>query len=139
MILINRLKLNVIRAGLKRINLSYSRISFKDVKGKLNLPADADVEALICKAIRDSVLLGRVDFGSRDLIITENKDVYSTSAPQLNFEKRIDYCHNIMENCKRAMLYGAEEQIKEGEEDSEDDLDADDIEKLLDAMGEDFM
>ena len=135
LILINRLNLNVIRAGLKRINLSYSRISFEDIKSKLNLPQESDVESLICKAIRDGVLQGTVDFSSNELLINENKDVYSTSLPQRNFQKRIDYCHNMIENCRKAMLYGGEQKEENDEEGSDDDIDADDIEKLLDDIG----
>lgn len=38
LVLIKRLTLNVIRAGLRRINISYSRISFADINTKLGLP-----------------------------------------------------------------------------------------------------
>ncbi len=37
LILIRRLSSNVIKTGLRRINASYSRISFSDVAAKLNL------------------------------------------------------------------------------------------------------
>lgn len=46
----------VIRTGLRKINTSYSRISFTDIAEKLNLPADNQVEFIVAKAIRDGVM-----------------------------------------------------------------------------------
>ena len=46
----------VIKTGLRKINLSYSKISFADIALKLNLPKHTDIEFLVAKAIRDKVL-----------------------------------------------------------------------------------
>ena len=96
--LINRLTLNVIRAGLKKINLSYSRISFADIALKLCLPRGSDVESLVSKAIRDGVVSGSVDVAKQELLLSENKDTYGTNVPQLNFQKRIDFCSAVIHN-----------------------------------------
>eukprot|EP01114_Cavostelium_apophysatum_P001766 TRINITY_DN1153_c0_g1_i2.p1 TRINITY_DN1153_c0_g1~~TRINITY_DN1153_c0_g1_i2.p1 ORF type:complete len:427 (-),score=88.81 TRINITY_DN1153_c0_g1_i2:342-1622(-) len=47
--LIQRLRHNVIKAGLRKINLSYSRISFADVCSKLHLESKEDVEFIVAK------------------------------------------------------------------------------------------
>ena len=50
--LIVRLRHNVIRTGLRRINLAYSRISLADVAKKLGLASAEDTECIVAKAIR---------------------------------------------------------------------------------------
>ncbi len=47
-----RLRHNVIRTGLRRINLAYSRIGLADVAAKLGLPDAGDVECIVAKAIK---------------------------------------------------------------------------------------
>jgi hypothetical protein len=47
--LISRLRRNVIRTGLRRINLSYSRISLEDVGAKLGLASGDDAACLVAK------------------------------------------------------------------------------------------
>lgn len=136
LILINRLTLNVIRAGLKKINLSYSRISFADIAEKLHLPDSSDVEFLVSKAVRDGVVNGVVDIGKGELIITENPDTYGTNIPQLNFQKRIDFCTAIINNCSKAILYRNQDK---DDKKTNNDEEGDDIEKLLAALEEDFL
>ena len=136
LILINRLTLNVIRAGLKKINLSYSRISFADIAKKLSLPEGSDVEYVVSKAVRDGVVSGSVDVSKGELIITENTDTYGTSIPQQNFQKRIDFCSAIINNCNKAILYKNQDK-QEKKENTE--MDGDDIEKILAAFEEDFL
>lgn len=51
--LITRLHHNVLRTGLRRINLAYSRIALRDVALKLGLPSAEDAECIVAKAIRD--------------------------------------------------------------------------------------
>lgn len=135
LVLINRLTLNVIRAGLKKINLSYSRISFTDIAQKLNLPEDSDVESLVSKAIRDGVVNGLVDISNQQLVITENKDTYGTNIPQLNFQKRIDFCTAIINNCNKGILYKNQEQT---DTKKISETDPEDIEKLLAGYEDEF-
>jgi 26S proteasome regulatory subunit N3 len=59
--LITRLHHNVIRTGLRRINLAYSRISLKDVATKLHMASAADAECIIAKAIRDGGIDAVID------------------------------------------------------------------------------
>lgn len=55
--LVLRLNQIVIRIGLRKIYLSYSKISLADVGSKLNIPAE-DVEFIVAKALRDGILQG---------------------------------------------------------------------------------
>lgn len=52
-----RLNQIVIRIGLRKIYLSYSKISLKDIGMKLNIPSE-DVEFVVAKALRDNILNG---------------------------------------------------------------------------------
>lgn len=51
----------MIKAGLRRINLSYSRISLADVGEKLKLPPGSNAEQIVAKAIRDGTLNATID------------------------------------------------------------------------------
>ena len=83
---------------------------------------------MVSKAIRDGVITGSVDFSARELTISEKNDLYSTRDPQINFQKRIDYCTNMIATCNKAMLY----QDVKTKETNEDDLE--DEEMLLDEL-----
>jgi 26S proteasome regulatory subunit N3 len=50
--LVTRLRHNVIRSGLRRVALAYSRISLEDVAARLGLPSVEDTESVVAKAIR---------------------------------------------------------------------------------------
>ena len=55
--LILRLNQIVIRIGLRKIYLTYSKISLADIASKLNIPNE-DVEFVVAKALRDGILSG---------------------------------------------------------------------------------
>jgi 26S proteasome regulatory subunit N3 len=59
--LIQRLRHVVIKIGLRKINLSYSRISIKDITEKLKLESEKETEYIIAKAIRDGVFLAKIN------------------------------------------------------------------------------
>jgi 26S proteasome regulatory subunit N3 len=45
---------------LRRINSSYSKISFADVARKIGLNKNSDVEFIIAKAVRDGVITAKL-------------------------------------------------------------------------------
>ena len=59
--MIQRLRHVVIKIGLRKINLSYSRISIKDITEKLKLESEKEAEYIIAKAIRDGVFLATIN------------------------------------------------------------------------------
>ena len=56
LMLIVRLRHNVIKTGLRTISLSYSKIPLEDVANKLALDSREDAEFIVAKAIRDGVI-----------------------------------------------------------------------------------
>jgi len=103
--LIQRLRHNVIKTGLRKINLSYSRISFADVSAKLQLSGAEDVEFIVAKAIRDGVISATIDHAGRFIQSKENIDIYSTQEPQTAYHRRISFCLNTHNESVKAMRY----------------------------------
>ena len=66
--LILRLNQIVIRIGLRKIYLSYSKISLRDIGAKLNIPSE-DVEFVVAKALRDNIMNGEIDHENQILKI----------------------------------------------------------------------
>lgn len=54
--LVHRLKHTVIKFGLKKMNISYSKISLADIASKLSLESVEETEQIVAKAIRDGVI-----------------------------------------------------------------------------------
>jgi 26S proteasome regulatory subunit N3 len=96
--LINRLHQNVIKTGLRRINLSYSKISLHDIAEKLKIHthhSDKDVEFVVAKAIRDGTMIAHIDHETKSVVMSQQGDVYETQEPQVSFQKRIAYCLHV--------------------------------------------
>jgi 26S proteasome regulatory subunit N3 len=66
--IILRLNQIVIRIGLRKISLAYSRISLADIASKLKIPGE-DVEFVVAKALRDGIMQGEIDHESQILRI----------------------------------------------------------------------
>lgn len=120
--LIQRIRQNVIRTGLKKISLSYSRISFADICDKLHLDNTDDVEFIVAKAIRDGIIDATIDHEAQFIQSNDTIDVYSTSDPSEAFHKRITYYLKLHDDCIKAMRYPPnvkkqnEQELKEAEE-----------------------
>jgi len=103
--LVMRLRQNVIRAGLRNISLSYSRICLSDAAAKLALDHPEDMESIAAKAIRDGVIDATLDHAAGVLISKDAIDAYSTLEPQAAFHKRITFCLNLHNDTVKAMSY----------------------------------
>jgi len=103
--LIQRLRHNVIKTGLRKINLSYSRIHLSEICAKLHLDSVEDAEFIAAKAIRDGVIEATIDHEGGFIQSKENIDVYSTQEPQEAFHKRVSFCLNIHNEAVKAMRY----------------------------------
>jgi len=103
--LIQRLRSNVIKTGLRKINVSYSRISFADICAKLHLESVEDAEFIVAKAIRDGVISATIDHAGGFIQSKENIDIYSTQEPQAAFHKRITFCLNTHNEAVKAMRF----------------------------------
>ena len=115
--LVERLRHNVIRTGLRRISLAYSRISLTDVAKRLGLPSTEDAESIVAKAIRDGGIEAVIDHGEGSLKCREVVDIYSTTEPQEAFHARIAFCMDLHNETLKAMRY--EPESKEALESAE--------------------
>jgi 26S proteasome regulatory subunit N3 len=93
--LILRLRHNVIKTGLRKINISYSAISLEDVYKKLGLNNVEEAESVCAKAIFDGVIDATIDFDQQALLSNDTLDIYCTSDPYQNFHKRITFCLDV--------------------------------------------
>lgn len=116
--LIKRLRLIVIKVGLRRINLSYSRISIKDIAEKLNLGSEKETKLIIMKAIRDGVFLATINNDTGVVESEEITDVYSTFEPQKAFYRRIDFLNNIYGEAMKAIKYPDNKDSKKKKDDA---------------------
>lgn len=103
--LIIRLRHNVIKTGVRMINLSYSRIELKDVAQKLQLDSSEDSEFIVAKAIRDGVIEATIDHERCCMQSKENIDIYGTGEPQAAFHQRISFCLEIHNQSVKAMRF----------------------------------
>ncbi|THH08392.1 hypothetical protein EW146_g9007 [Bondarzewia mesenterica] len=143
--LIVRLRQNVIKTGIRRLSLSYSRISLRDICVKLHLDSEEDAEYIVGKAIRDGVIEGRIVHERGWMECGGQKSAYGPEISEM-FSRRIGYCLDLHNQSVKAMRYplnahrkelaaaeGAREREKElAKEIQEGDLDEED------AMGGDF-
>lgn len=125
LILVHRIRHVVIKAGLRKINLSYSRISIKDIVEKLKLENEKDAEYIIAKAIRDGVFLATINHDEGYIQSREIKDIYSTFQPQKSYQDRINFMNQIYNECQQAMKF-SESAAKKKKEDKTEDLEDDD-------------
>eukprot|EP00462_Mataza_sp_D1_P004635 CAMPEP_0175102446 /NCGR_PEP_ID=MMETSP0086_2-20121207/8451_1 /TAXON_ID=136419 /ORGANISM="Unknown Unknown, Strain D1" /LENGTH=625 /DNA_ID=CAMNT_0016377277 /DNA_START=29 /DNA_END=1906 /DNA_ORIENTATION=- len=118
--LIDRLRNNVIKTGLRKINLSYSRISIKDICAKLNFESLEDAEHVVAKAIHDGVIDAVIDRENGYLSSKENTDVYSSYEPQGVFHKRIQFCNDIHNEAVKAMRFPPNAHKSDAEKENDD-------------------
>eukprot|EP01027_Heterolobosea_sp_BB2_P008338 GEZU01012372.1.p1 GENE.GEZU01012372.1~~GEZU01012372.1.p1 ORF type:complete len:200 (+),score=95.01 GEZU01012372.1:71-670(+) len=118
--LIQRIRQNVIKTGLKQISLSYSRISIADICEKLHFDNPEDAEWIVAKAIRDGVIDATIDHDGGFIQSKETIDVYSTNEPAAAFHKRTAFCWNIHNEAVKAMSFP--ETHKETEEEEKERL-----------------
>lgn len=85
--LILRLRHNVIKAGLRKICMSYSRISLRDICMKLHLDSEEDAEYIVAKAIKDGVIDGGNNGDAGWLIDHANGNI--VNAAKISAESRV--------------------------------------------------
>jgi 26S proteasome regulatory subunit N3 len=103
--LVERLHHNVLKTGLRKINVSYARISLADVATRLSLESAADAEAIVAKAIRDGVIDAVIDHDGAFVSSRTREDVYSTYEPAQAFHTRIEFCLKLHDDALQAMRY----------------------------------
>jgi len=118
--LIQRLRHNVIKTGLRKINTSYSRISFVDICSKLSLESVVDAQFIVAKAIRDGVINATINYEDGYISSHENLNLYSTDKPQQQFFRRIKFCFKTHNESVIALRFPADEHDNEQKKVSKD-------------------
>jgi len=103
--LVVRLRHNVIKTGLRKIEAAYSRISLKDICAKLHLESEEDAEYIVAKAIHDNVIDAVIDRQNKFVFSRESVDRYSSSEPQAEFNRRIQFCMETYAGSVKAMRF----------------------------------
>lgn len=111
--LIIRLRHNVIKTAIRMINLSYSRISLKDIAEKLMLDNVEDAEYIVSKAIRDGVIEASINHEQAFMQSKETTDIYCTSEPLAAFHSRIAFCLDTHNQSVKAMRFPPRSYNKE--------------------------
>eukprot|EP01039_Chlorochromonas_danica_P006992 gene6996-7735_t len=141
--LVQRLGHNVLKTGLRKISLSYSRISLAEIATKLHLASATAAEYICAKAIRDGVMEAQIDHANGWLTCQEVMDIYSTEEPQKAFHKRIAFCLDVHNEAVKSMRYPPEDShpkknVLSGSGGNKDQNDDKTIDELLKEMEEDF-
>lgn len=139
--LILRLRHNVIKTGLRKINLSYSKISFASICEKLSLESPENAEFVCAKAIRDGVIESVIDHKAGVLTSKDRVDIYSsTTDPQEAFHKRITFCMDVHNEAIMGMRYPPDaykKELESAEERLEREKNEEELQKEIDEMDED--
>ncbi|OBZ67607.1 putative 26S proteasome regulatory subunit rpn3 [Grifola frondosa] len=110
--LIVRLRQNVIKTGIRRLSLSYSRIALRDICVKLHLDSEEDAEYIVGKAIRDGVIEGRIVHERGWMECGGQKSGYGPEVSDV-FGRRIAYCLELHNQSVKAMRYPLNAHRKE--------------------------
>lgn len=103
--LISRLAQQVVKAGLRKLHVSYSRLSLQDVADRLGLPSATSAEFVVAKAVRDGVLDATIYHEEGYVQSHDLVDVYATKEPAEAFHRRIAYCLTTHNDAVRGMRY----------------------------------
>lgn len=110
--LITRLRYNVIKTGLRAINLSYSRISLKAICAKLGLESEQDAAGVVAKAVVDGVIDATIDYDNMCLQSQQRLNLYSSCEPQKALHKRITFCLQMHNDTVKGMAYPRQQDGK---------------------------
>jgi 26S proteasome regulatory subunit N3 len=137
--LIQRLRHTVIKFGLKKINISYSKISIKDIAKKLSLDSVEETEQIVAKAIRDGVIEAILDHDNQWMRSQDSTDVYTSNEPQSIYSKRVKFCMDLHNDAMKALEFPPKEDKRDfGNLDEERSTKEEDIlASLLEDMGMD--
>jgi len=141
--LISRLAHSVVKAGLRRLAVSYSRIGLDDIASRLSLDSASSAEFVCAKAIRDGVIDASIDHAGKFLKSHELVDVYATTEPQEAFHRRITYCLNTHNEAVRAMRYPPDAaramlEASRGNSASDEKTDEEKAQELEDELDDDY-
>lgn len=143
--LISRLAHSVVKAGLRRLNTSYSRISLSDIAERLGLSNATSAEFVVSKAVRDGVIDATIYHEEGYVQSHDLVDVYATVEPMEAFHRRIAYCLTTHNDAVRGMRYPPDEYKRQMEasrglrgKKDEDKTDEEKAQELEDELDSDY-
>lgn len=143
--LISRLAQQVVKAGLRKLHVSYSRLSLQDVADRLGLPSATSAEFVVAKAVRDGVLDATIHHEEAYVQSHDLVDVYATKEPAEAFHRRIAYCLTTHNDAVRSMRYPPDAYKKQLEASrgnrrkrGDDKTDEEKAQELEDELDEDY-
>jgi len=143
--LISRLAHQVVKTGLRKLHVSYSRLSLQDVADRLGLPSAKSAEFVVAKAVRDGVLDATIHHEEQYVQSHDLVDVYATKEPAEAFHRRIAYCLTTHNDAVRGMRYPPDAYKKQLEASrgnrkkrSDDKTDEEKLQELEDELDEDY-
>jgi len=145
--LISRLAQQVVKAGLRKLHISYSRLSLQDVADRLGLPSATSAEFVVAKAVRDGVLDATIHHEEGYVQSHDLVDVYATKEPAEAFHRRIAYCLTTHNDAVRGMRYPPDAYKKQmeasrgnrrGKRGSDDKTDEEKAQELEEEFDEDY-
>ncbi|PVF98725.1 putative 26S proteasome non-ATPase regulatory subunit p58 [Serendipita vermifera] len=111
--LLSRLRQNVIKTGLRKLSLAYSRISLRDICLKLHLESEEDAEYVVGKAIRDGVIEASI-VHERGWMVQRGGLMRGYGPEVVDvFGRRIAFCLQLHNESVRAMRYPLNAHRKE--------------------------
>ncbi|GBE61809.1 proteasome regulatory protein [Babesia ovata] len=132
--LIARLRHNVIKGGLRKITLAYSRIPIEKVAQKLGINSIEDTECIIAKAIHDGIIDATIHHDEKYMQSKANVNIYASDQPMRAFHKRINFCLKLHANAIQAMRYPDEPDVIKNQTPS-DALDEEQIAAIVEEEG----
>ncbi|KAL7566518.1 hypothetical protein ACA910_006428 [Epithemia clementina (nom. ined.)] len=144
--LISRLAHQVVKAGLRKLQTCYSRLSLHDVAQRLGLANAQQAELVVAKAVRDGVLDATIHHAEQYIQSHDLQNVYATKEPAQALHRRIAYCLTTHNDAVRAMRYppdaykkqleasrsGSARGRRKGDDDKTDEEKAQELEDELD-------
>ncbi|KAJ8612850.1 hypothetical protein CTAYLR_002096 [Chrysophaeum taylorii] len=133
-----RLSQNVVKTGLRRLNISYSRISLDDIRDKLQLENSRSAEFVCAKAIKDGVIDAVIDHDRSFMSSKDVTEVYATNDPQKAFHRRVAFCLDVHNEALKAMMYPPDAHKKPQPETKPDDSKTDEelAKEIEDELGD---
>ena len=145
--LISRLAQQVVKAGLRKLHVSYSRLSLQDVADRLSLPSATSAEFVVAKAVLDGVLDATIHHEEGYVQSHDLADIYATKEPAEAFHRRIAYCLTTHNDAVRGMRYPPDAYKKQleasrgnrrGKRGGDDKTDEEKAQELEDEFDEDY-
>lgn len=154
--LILRLHQNVLKTGLRRLYLAYTRIPLSGVAQKLRLPSIDDAEFVVMKAIKDGVFGASNDHHHHHQSTTSAPRIesgaflgkpaatthfYATAQPQTVLHQRITQCQQLFAETVKAMRFpqGAKSAKDPNAATTAPVTDLELLEEYMDEVGDDTM